>query len=64
LTKIGELNQDSTVRKIRTVEKEGDRTVISKHPSNIFDSEELEKESNVQKMHVDNSKKAVSFYNQ
>jgi len=40
-----------------------DRTVISKHLSNIFDSEELEKESNVQKMHVDNSKKPVSFYN-
>ena len=40
-----------------------DRTVISKHLSNIFESEELEKESNVQKMHVDNSKKPVSFYN-
>jgi hypothetical protein len=40
-----------------------DRTVISKHLSNIFDSEELEKESNVQKLHVDNSKKPVSFYN-
>jgi hypothetical protein len=40
-----------------------DRTVISKHLSNIFTSGELSEISNVQKMHVANSAKPVSYYN-
>lgn len=40
-----------------------DRTVISKHISNIFSSGELEESSsNVQKMHVAHSTKPVSYY--
>jgi len=40
-----------------------DRSVITKHILNIFDNCELEEKNNVQKMHIDNSKKPVSFYN-
>ncbi|MEX0919747.1 MAG: virulence RhuM family protein [Candidatus Saccharimonadales bacterium] len=40
-----------------------DRTVITKHLKNIFDSEELSEKSNVQKMHIANSTKPVSYYN-
>lgn len=40
-----------------------DRTVITKHIKNIFAEKELEKESNVQKMHIPNSDKPVMFYN-
>ena len=36
---------------------------ISRHLSNIFKTGELEKESNMQKMHIANSDKPVSFYN-
>lgn len=36
-----------------------DRTVVTKHIKNIFKEGELEKESNVQKMHVANSDKPV-----
>lgn len=39
-----------------------DRTVISKHLKNIFESDELDKESNVQKMHVAHSAKPVYYY--
>jgi len=39
-----------------------DRTVISKHLRNIFGSGELEEKSNVQKMHIANSDKPVTFY--
>ncbi|MEN6490239.1 MAG: RhuM family protein [Smithella sp.] len=39
-----------------------DRTVISKHLRNIFSSGELEEKSNVQKMHIVNSDKPVTFY--
>ena len=39
-----------------------DRTVITKHINNIF-KEELEENSNVQKMHIPNSDKLVNFYN-
>jgi hypothetical protein len=42
---------------------EKDRTVITRHINNIFFEEELEKESNVQKMHIPNSDKPVDFYN-
>ncbi len=40
-----------------------DRTVISKHLSNIFESGELSEASNVQKVHVAHSTKPVSYYN-
>lgn len=39
-----------------------DRTVISKHISNIFSEGEVEEISNVQKMHIANSDKPVTFY--
>ncbi len=40
-----------------------DRTVIGRHLKNIFESGELDEKSNVQKMHVANSDKLVSYYN-
>lgn len=40
-----------------------DRTVISKHLKNIFESGELIETSNVQKLHVAHSAKPVSYYN-
>lgn len=40
-----------------------DQSVISRHIRNIFTEKELEKESNMQKMHIANSDKPVSFYN-
>lgn len=40
-----------------------DRTVITKHINNIFKEQELDKESNVQKMHVPNSDKSITLYN-
>ncbi|MEK9195939.1 MAG: virulence RhuM family protein [Patescibacteria group bacterium] len=40
-----------------------DRTVITKHIANIFESGELDEDSNVQKMHVAHSAKPVSYYN-
>ena len=40
-----------------------DRTVITRHINNIFKEGELEKESNVQKMHITNSDKPVQYYN-
>ena len=40
-----------------------DRTVITKHVNNIFKEGELDKESNVQKMHIANSDKPVQYYN-
>ncbi|MYB39909.1 virulence RhuM family protein [Candidatus Saccharibacteria bacterium] len=40
-----------------------DRTVIGRHLKNTFASGELEEKSNVQKMHVANSDKLVSYYN-
>lgn len=40
-----------------------DRSVITKHISNIFKNGELDEESNVQKMHIPNSDKSVKFYN-
>lgn len=39
-----------------------DRSVISKHIKNVFDEGELERESNVQKLHIANSDKPVDFY--
>ena len=40
-----------------------ERSVITKHLRNIFNSHELDKKSNVQKMHIPNSDKPVIFYN-
>lgn len=39
-----------------------DRSVITKHLKNIFDSGELSEKSNVQKRHIANSDKPVKFY--
>ncbi|MBC7914609.1 MAG: virulence protein RhuM/Fic/DOC family protein [Pyrinomonadaceae bacterium] len=41
---------------------ERDRSVISKHLKNVFE-EELDRKSNVQKLHIPNSDKPVKFYN-
>lgn len=40
-----------------------ERTVITKHINNIFKEGELDEKSNVQKMHIANSDKPVTFYN-
>ena len=40
-----------------------DKSVISKHLRNIFQSGELEQESNMQKMHIAFSDKPVVYYN-
>lgn len=40
-----------------------DRTVITKHINNVFKENELDRKSNVQKMHIANSDKPVEFYN-
>ncbi|MDD5134751.1 MAG: RhuM family protein [Phycisphaerae bacterium] len=40
-----------------------ERSVITKHIKNIFATGELNEKSNVQKMHIANSDKPVSFYN-
>ncbi len=39
-----------------------ERSVITKHLKNIFDSGELKQKSNVQKMHIANSDKPVNYY--
>lgn len=40
-----------------------ERSVITKHLKNIFVTGELDEKSNVQKMHIANSDKPVSYYN-
>lgn len=40
-----------------------ERSVISKHIKNIFETGELDEKSNVQKMHIGSSDKPVSYYN-
>ena len=40
-----------------------DRSVITKHIKNIFETEELEEKSNVQKMHFGHSDKPIKYYN-
>jgi len=42
---------------------ERDQSVISRHINNVFNEKDLPKESNMQKMHIANSYKPVSFYN-
>lgn len=39
-----------------------DQSVISRHINNVFKEEELDEESNMQKMHIANSDKPVSLY--
>jgi len=39
-----------------------DRTVVTKHINNVFKEEELDKKSNVQKMHIPKSDKPVAVY--
>ncbi len=39
-----------------------ERTVITKHINNVFNEEELDRNSNVQKMHIANSDKPVTLY--
>ena len=41
---------------------ERDQSVISRHINNVFKEGELDKESNMQKMHIANSDKRVAFY--
>ncbi|MCW2119396.1 death-on-curing protein [Flavobacterium sp. 7A] len=40
-----------------------DQSVISRHIGNVFKEGELDKKSNMQKMHIANSNKAVPFWN-
>jgi hypothetical protein len=40
-----------------------ERSVITKHISNVFSESELEEESNVQILHIPNSDKPVKLYN-
>ncbi len=40
-----------------------DQSVISRHIRNVFKEGELEEKSNMQKMHIPNSDKPVSYYN-
>ena len=39
-----------------------DRTVITRHVNNVFKENELDKKSNVQKMHITNADRPVQFY--
>jgi prophage maintenance system killer protein len=41
---------------------ERDQSVISRHINNVFNEFELDKKSNMQKMHIPNSDKPVAFY--
>lgn len=41
---------------------EKDQSVISRHLNNIFKEKELDRKSNMQKMHIPNSDKPVNFY--
>jgi hypothetical protein len=40
-----------------------DQSVVSRHIRNVFKEGELEEKSNMQKMHIPNSDKPVTFYN-
>lgn len=40
-----------------------ERSVITKHINNVFDEHELEKENNVQILHIANSDRPVKLYN-
>jgi len=51
------LSQDQMVRLF-----ERDQSVISRHIRTVFNEEELDEKSNMQKMHIANSDKLVAFY--
>lgn len=64
--KLNVLLQDETIwltqeQMSRLFERE--RSVITKHISNIFSENELEEKSNVQNLHISGSDKPVKFYN-
>ena len=40
-----------------------DQSVISRHINNVFKERELDRKSNMQKMHIADSDKPVAFYN-
>ena len=42
---------------------ERDQSVISRHINNVFIEGELDKKSNMQKMHIPNSDKPITYYN-
>ena len=42
---------------------EKERSVITKHISNVFKENELDEKSNVQNLHIANSDKPVTLYN-
>jgi hypothetical protein len=52
------LNQDQMVTLFQR-----DQSVISRHIRNVFSEGELERKSNMQKMHIINSDKPVVYYN-
>ena len=39
-----------------------DRTVITRHVNNVFKENEVDRKSNVQKMHIANADRPASFY--
>lgn len=64
-TKIDVLLEDETVWLSQSQMAElfdRERSVITKHINNVFNEKELDEKSNVQKMHITNSDKPVSFY--
>jgi len=62
LKQTNELEQEIIKKEIVEL-FERDQSVISRHINNVFNEKELPKESNMQKMHIANSDKPVSFYN-
>ncbi len=64
--KVDVLLQDETIwlsqKKIAEL-FDVERSVITKHIKNIFDTEELKEKSNVQKMHFGHSDKPINYYN-
>ena len=52
------LNQEQIVQLFQR-----DQSVISRHIRNVFNEDELDEKSNMQKMHIPNSDKPVAFYN-
>lgn len=65
-TQIQVIMQDETVwltQKEMADLFQRDQSVISRHVNNVFKEGELDEESNMQKMHIANSDKPVTFYN-
>ncbi len=63
-----ELKSDSTAETIWASQKDivnifdKDQSVISRHIKNILADEEVDEKSNMQKMHIANSDKPVTYY--